>query len=475
MTVTPSFRPLDPPRSPRHAHLLWSAGFSLLLICYLAVPQELASGDNVSHSLTAVSLLRGQWGHLDGMSADVPPGHRCYFVESRGGYWVSAYGFGVAAALVPVYLGARIVGATDAVLLDDGFNHLVAATWTALAVLLLAATLGPLIPRGATAFSVVTLAFGTSALSLLSREVWQHSMVVLLGAATLWVLAKGARSHPGHACLLAGLLIGWGVAVRPTGLVSALPWLWLAWRWCGRKAWLSLPPVAVWVGAVATYNWVTFGSPTVSGQLVNIAARIGTHPWNVLWQDPLGALAGSLWSPGAGLFVYSPVLLLGVWAAGSAWRELRLPGPGPTRPSLRGMLAPAVCGIALNLVSTSAWREWWGGMTYGPRYSSDALLWWAVLVACAWLEISRLPTGWRRALRGVAGLLLAVSIAAHAAGLLVNPYVPGSWPMTIQPDEHPERLWSWRDFPPLFNLRLWISGTTRTASGHGAATTLTQR
>jgi hypothetical protein len=65
----------------------------------------------------------------------------------------------------------------------------------------------------------------------------------------------------------------------------------------------------------------------------------------------------------------------------------------------------------------------------------------------------------------VATVTLLVSAANHAAGLLVNPYVPYSHSAVVLPDQHPERLWRWSDFPPLYNLRVWRSRSLQPQPG----------
>jgi hypothetical protein len=435
--------------------LLTHLGVLVLLGLYVVVPTHLASGDNVSHSLTALSIVRGSAGHLDGMAGEIPSGQSVYFIESIKGHWVAAYGLGVAAALAPIYAIGRAFGIDDGTLLDDGFNQLIAAIWVAASVWLLGLALRRLVAPAAAAFATLTTALGTSALSLLSREVWQHSLLLLLGAATLWVLLAVAPKRPVLACLLAGFFAGWGVAVRPPGLLYALVWLWITWRAAGRRAWAFLPPVAAWVAMVALYNWVTFGSPTTSGQLVNIAARFGTKPWQVLWSDPWGAFIGTLVSPGSGLFVYSPVLLWALLGLLVLRRgEAAAQSPGLT---LHALIVPCLALVGANLLTIMSWREWWGGMCYGPRYASDGLVAWTLLTAAAWQATLSLRVSRRRITQGVAWLLLACSVLMHGAGVLVNPYEQGSWPQTMQPDSHPERLWRWQDFPPLYNLKAWLA------------------
>jgi len=426
---------------------------TVLLTVYLSTPLHSSSGDTFANALTAASLLHGERGRIDTLTPDhsaIVAQHRVYLLASPRGGWVSPYGIGVPAALLPVYALAKLAGMPDEVLLGDGLNRAIAAVWSALAVTLFFSAARRWGDAGAAWFATAALGLGTSALSLLSREVWQHSLLLLLSAA---VLALLWRPHPGPsaaAACAAGVLAGWGVAARPTALVLAAAWGWLLWRSDRRRlGWFAagLAPVLL---AVAAYQWAALGSPFVSGQLlvgdVRFAAAGSSTAYSLL-----SGLAGVLVSPGRGLLIYSPVLLV-VVITPLLRRSAR---PQECQP-LAVIVPPAVAAIVANVIAAAAWREWWGGFTYGPRYLSDTLMLWGVLLVVALASRRSLGAVRRRLLLAAAMLLLGVSIAFHAAGLLVDPYGVRSHDSVFQPDAHPEVLWRWAEFPPLYNLRVWL-------------------
>jgi hypothetical protein len=418
------------------------------LTFYLATPLHSSSGDTFASVLTAVSLLHGQGGRIDTFAPDhgaVVAQHRAYLLERRAGGWVSPYGIGVPAALLPAYAIARLVGMPDEVLLGDGLNRAIAAVWTALAVTLFFVAALRWGDAAAAAFATAALALGTSALSLLSREVWQHSLLLLLSAAVLALLWRPRPGPSAVAAVAAGALAGWGAAARPTGLLLAAAWAWLLWRGDRRRLGAFAAGLAPVLVAVAAYQWATFGSPLAAGQLRVGDIRFAGRGVPSL----LGGLAGVLLSPGRGLLVYSPVLLLAALAP-LLGRGLRR----SERPPAAAIVLPAVAAIAANVIAAAAWREWWGGFTYGPRYLSDTLVCWGALLVVALSARHALPAGRRRALAAAAALLLAISTAFHAAGLLVDPYGLRSHNAVLQPDAHPETLWRWSEFPPLYNLRV---------------------
>jgi hypothetical protein len=450
-------------RVGRRPALLTALVFSLALAAYLVVPCNVASNDNYSHALTALSLARGEWGRLDNLRrywASPALGHRCTVIETPDGGAVAGTGFGVALAIAPLYLVARAAGAADETVLADSFNFAIAAVLTALAVALFFTAVLRLGDLRIALFSTGALALGTSLLSVLSRELWQHTLVVVLYAGVVFLLLRRPPAiQPWHLAA-AGFLAGWAAAARATGFVFFLPLLWLAIRLAGRRSGFLVAGFAPWLVLSLLYNWWSFGSPFTLGQFIIGAYRFGRTGAGSAISNPAPALAGLLFSPGRGLFIYSPILLVCVLLpilllarrrrAAVARSEEGRTGLGLIRP----WLVPSAVIIAINVGGASLWKEWAGGWTYGPRYLSDALVFWGLLLAATLIAAKGAAPRRRRAVWAAAWVSLGVSITFHGAGLLADAYAPDSYSARMDPDRHPERMWDWSDFPPLYNLRL---------------------
>ena len=298
-------------------------------------------------------------------------------------------------------------------------------------------------------------------LSVLSREPWQHTFVVALQAVAMAVVLRPGQPLGRGRMGLVGALVGVAGLVRATGFVYALPWWWWLRRGSRTSTWPFWAGLAPGVVVTLGYNWLVFGNPLLFGQIVIGRYRFASGASQAVSWDPLGAAAGLLASPGRGLFVYSPVFLWALVALVASWMVARRSGRGSSRPAegaaagVAVFLPPALLAVAINLLSAATWKEWAGGFTYGPRYLSDTLPFWGLVVAAAVVRLRSDSAGWRRLMLVLAWPLLAVSVAFHAAGVLVNPYRADAYSARIDPDHHPERLWRWRDFPPLDNLRLW--------------------
>ncbi|HNX48634.1 MAG TPA: hypothetical protein PKL08_00600 [Thermoanaerobaculaceae bacterium] len=446
----------------------WSLGLAggLLLAGYLAVPNLVQSGDNHAHCLTALSLVQGDWGFLDHLRpywASAELGVRATVIEVGDGRTVGGTGMGAALLLAPFYALARVLGAGPMLVLSGSFNQLIAALFCASAVVAFWVAVRRLGDSGAAWLATIALALGSSMLSVLSREPWQHTFVVALQALALAVALRPGQPSARWRSGVAGGLVGIAGLVRATGFVYALPWWWLLRRQGRGPAWPFWTGLGPGVVLTLGYNWLVFGSPFLFGQIVIGRYRFASGASQAVSWNPLTALAGLLVSPGRGLFVYSPVFLWALGALAASWMVVRRHRLGSSQPpdgapsGVAVLLPPALLAIGLNILGAAAWKEWAGGFTYGPRYLSDTLPFWGLVVAAAVIGLRPLAAARRRFALALAWPLLALSVVFHMAGLLVNPYRGDAYSARIDPDHHPERLWGWRDFPPLDNLRRWRS------------------
>ena len=130
----------------------------------------------------------------------------------------------------------------------------------------------------------------------------------------------------------------------------------------------------------------------------------------------LEALAGTLLSPGTGLFFFSPVLLVG-----TAVLLRRLVSAAPPGRAGRHLAVVSVIAVGASLLFMAGHRGWRGGWTVGPRYIIAV-----VSVLGFWcLEglAERRTRDWALAL-GAASILLtgpAAALYPHLSDVYVNP------------------------------------------------------
>jgi hypothetical protein len=141
--------------------------------------------------------------------------------------------------------------------------------------------------------------------------------------------------------------------------------------------------------ALLAHNALRFGDPLATGYA---GEAFSTPPW--------AGIGGLLFSPGKGLWLHAPPLVL----SALLWLRFRR-----AHPPLAGFLALA---WALALPFYGMWWAWDGGWAWGPRLLVP-------LLPLSCLPLLALPA--RRGWWAAAGCALALGVAVNALGILSNP------------------------------------------------------
>lgn len=406
--------------------------FVLLTLCYtLPARSAPASGDVLPARYLPLSILREFNLDLDefpGLNRQRLP----YFLQEINGHIVSAYPPWAALPAVPIYLLPVLGGISPDSPFVAGLERVTAALVTALSAAVLCAALRRL-TAAPIAWSVALIyGLGTSSLSVSSQELWQHGPSQLWLALMVYWLIRGIREPRATPIAVGSLAMA--IITRPSNLLIALPiaaYMILERRAAIRSCLLwALPPLLLFVG----YNTVYFGAPFTTG----FGALVVTPGWFIRdaasFANPLHAgLMGLLFSPARGLLIYSPVLVFAVWGMVLVWRA----------PELRVLRYLSLSPLPL-LVVAAKWGMWWGGHSVGPRLLADLMP-----ILCVYLYPPLQAASVRPVLRYMVVSLSAWSVGLHGLGAVSD----GSWnryPLDV--DRHRERLWSWTESPPVYDL-----------------------
>ena len=283
------------------------------------------------------------------------------------------------------------------------------------------------------AWSVVVAlggALGTQVYSTASRALWSDTWgILLLGVVVFLLLRSEVGKRPFNPLLLASLL-SWMYFVRPTFSVHILA---VAVYLFVRHRRLFFPIAvtgAAWLAVFVLYSWVHFGQPLPNYYL---ASRL---QFGNFWV----ALLGNLVSPARGLLVYVPSLLFVAFLLTRYRSHL-------TYRRLVWLTLPIIVG---HLVIISCFGHWWGGHSFGPRFTTGLVPWFVLLgilgvkAMLDWRErhaVGSSRSGWRAQL-ACGALVLLMSAFIHTRGAASH----ATWLWNMRPleiDEHPERLWDW--------------------------------
>ena len=396
--------------------------------------REIGAGDTIPATLLPTAIWRG-----DGLAlnrfASLWAGNLPWYVVEKRGQIVSCY------PLTPGLLAVPLV-VPQIVLLDyrrpdweqaapffytshmakNGAAFLVALTGVVIYQLL--RWLG--LSRVALLATVIA-ALGSSLWATASQALWQHGPAALALSLTLALLLPPGAGR--SRLFLAGLAAALVAAARPQNIVLVLPIAaWVAWRYRRDALWFLPAPIALGTAVVGINYWY-FGT---AGGGYNEIEPLALYSHNITsyWTtDVFGGAAGTLLSPSHGLFVFSP------------WTALALASLPATHRRIAQwpLLRVALWSLVPFFLFLSMFAAWWGGWSFGPRYCTDVIPLFAILLGFA------LDWSLRRCRPMFAALLVtgAFSIGVEVIGAF---YFPSSW--NAQPadiNRSHERLWDWRD------------------------------
>ena len=293
-----------------------------------------------------------------------------WMLTSPHGWTVSTYPLVTPVLVAPLYAPAvavlHLTGwkrhhlATAGVLMEKISASILAAVSVGLMYLLLRRRLD----AGLAALLAGAYAFGTNTWVTSSQALWQHGATQLLSLVALLSLTE-ERGRWRFA--LGGGACGLIPFNRPPDLPLALAIGVAALLVTRRRAWPFVLAAVAAAAPFAALNWLIYEH--VGGGYFRMPGYAAFFSHSI----PVG-LAGLLFSPGKGLFVFSPFLL---FLAVRLWR----PAPGDRH----GLLDVCLAGGFVLTLLLLARGDFRGGFSYGPRFLTG------VLPALLWLLAPAIP------------------------------------------------------------------------------------
>ncbi len=406
----------------------WAVFVTFACLCALTMGRGFYSSDGeVLFQTTAALVERGTLALL-------PDPGLPQIVAGHDGRYYSKYDPGLPLLAVPFFVvGDRLAAINHAHRTNTAAisTLLLSALAAAGALAVLAALAGKLAPGRATHPLLVVLSAG------LATPLWWYGRVlfpeaVLACALTLavWLVARAEGSRGG--LLLAGAALGAGMLVRASLAIYALPLGWLVLRAEGngprparRLIWVAAGG-APFAAALLAHNALRFGDPLATGYA---GEAFSTPVWK--------GIGGLLLSPGKGIWLYAPPLLLSAFL----WPRFRR-----GHPALGEFLALA---WAVALPFYGAWWAWDGGWGWGPRLLVPLLP-----LSCLPLLALQARRGWWVA--ALCALLLGAGV--NALGILSDPVAHYAEVAPRCADPARCVAWTLRDAPVVGAARLLADG-----------------
>jgi len=298
-----------------------------------------------------------------------------------------------------------------------------------------------------TAFVATTMMWSTA-----SRALWQHGPAALLLSLGLlhaqrYCFARSGQGAPtSKPAFFAALFLTAAYTTRPTAIIAAAciaaAMTWVAVRVrppakLGADIGAALAGSALVIVPFVMVNVASYGRllPPSFG-----ATRLALHA------DYAEAVLANLISPGRGLLVYSPVLLV-------ALAQLVVVVRRGER--LEPLTVACLIAVVVHLLVVSAGSEaWWAGHSYGARFLTEM----TPLMAYLAVPLVGRPLRTTRTMRVALAVAIALGVATNAPGV----YFASSLCWNVDPvdiNTDPERVWSWSAPPFLFAAQAFASGT----------------
>lgn len=418
----------------------WRMAVGVFLVATLALHingRSFSNGETVPYRYLPIAVLRHHTFRLDAFPHLNHPSIYAV-IRDKDGHLVSKKTALPALVEVPFFAGYALIKGelpsveSDMILL----GNITMSTMAAFAAVFLAAALRPVLRRRWLAPQAGIGLIVLTPFWFAAKGAWVHPLLGLFNAASLYMMVAGRNKTANWGWI--GILQGLAVATRIGCIPTALVFLVSAWfcpaasqlsrrRRLGAFILGSLPGLIF----LASYNFRYFGHFT--------STAFGSAPIKMI-RLPFEGFAGLLISPGEGIFLFSPVLLLGLVAFRSEVRR-------------RWDVRIAFVAMCAHLLYWSCYLDWWGGSAWGPRYLFEALPF-AIYITASGLDsaLSELKF-WKRPLAVAAGLLCVVSLSVQAIGMFTwnNTYHqrfdPGFW---VNEGQH----WAWKaPYEPWWSLR----------------------
>lgn len=281
-----------------------------------------------------------------------------YFTRQRGEQLYSIYGTGISVVAAPAY---AVLARTDA---SEGVRHAAGAIpFVAAAIVLMYVLLSRMFDPMLAAAGALVFGFGTTMWPLASMALYQHGPVAMFQVLGLMGLFSDKQRAPA----LAGFGFAAAVFIRPTTAIPfALVGLYYLTRGKRPTIGYALGAVVPLAGMVIQNRWLW--ESWLTGGYAQSGIGFNADMPRALW-----GLTFGWWR---GIFVYSPILLMGLVGFVMALRRLK------------GAIEPRLVVLGVSSVATilfySKWTTWWNGLNqFGYRYLLDAVPFLIVLAAYA--------------------------------------------------------------------------------------------
>ncbi|TGM82255.1 hypothetical protein EHR01_05595 [Leptospira mtsangambouensis] len=337
-------------------HLSFIGALSFVFIIYIGT-RPLGTHDSVWVIPTGLSILNEFNMNLDEYTSHgLSESYAAVLVK---GHYYNFFPYGLTFLVLPM------IGLLKPILSENAFflyqrhtEKFFATVLVVLALVFLYRLFCFYLSRNKASFLILFIGLGTSFFTTASRALWQHSGSVLLLSVSLYLLLYSFKKNERMVPLIALVLV-FAYAVRPTNLIPLLIISVFVFFHFSAQRWKYVGVLIVAFLSFFLFNDFVFGDylPPYynSSRLVLDVNLFGK------------AIVGNLLSPNRGLLIWSPFFLFSFFAVFSEPKE-------------QPFVLISCSVIFFHLMTISAFPHWWGGHSVGPRFMTDVVPFFAILI-----------------------------------------------------------------------------------------------
>ncbi|TGK48558.1 hypothetical protein [Leptospira bouyouniensis] len=211
------------------------------------------------------------------------------------------------------------------------------------------------------AFLIFAIALGTPLLTSGSRALWQHPGSVLLLSIVLLIL--NSKKQTRFSLNLIGIILVFSYVVRPTNIIPLVFISYYLIRNYRANRMMYIITILIMLVLFFILNFFLFDD--------FIHPYYRSNRLSFDWELFRIAIFGNLLSPNRGILIWSPVLFV---------IFLTIFISGPDKPIL--LLCLTV--VIMHLLAISMFPHWWGGHSVGPRFFTDIIPFFGLILAIVW-------------------------------------------------------------------------------------------
>lgn len=413
--------------------------FSLVFLVYNINGRLIGSGDTIPASLLPFSILENHNLYLDQFVHYYENKfENTYFFREINGHYLSAYPIVAPILITPLYIILFLFFKLNHYPMDlfhPGFalvvpimEKLSASLIASISVIFVYLSVKELTNKGIAAIVAIIFAFATNTWTISSQGLWQHGLGELLLSMLIYLVLVNEKKKSDKIIICLGAISGLFVFNRPVDSMLILPVIYYVLDLRGKKIIYYTCAMFLSSAPFIFYNFYYFGS-----LFGGYGALIGIFD---LGSEMAGRLTGLLVSPSRGLFIYTPVLL---FAFPGYFSNFYIENK-----KIKKFLLIFGFSIFAQILVYSAFKIWWAGWSYGPRFLTDILPIMAVFLGLFLKELNCNAKNTKKLFVIVLFIILLIwSVFTQFVGAFYYPN--GNWDGELNVDLHPEKLWDWSD------------------------------